>query len=350
MSAFKSPLFSDVTAAAARLAANGAIHRTPLLESVALNLLTGGRILVKAEALQIAGSFKIRGAMNRVLCLSPEERAKGVVAFSSGNFGQGLAAACMFEKVKCTIVMPGDAPVSKEQRATSYGAKVVRSEIIEGVNREVTASALARSISTNEGATLLHPFEDFHVMAGQGTCALEILEQCEERRAGTIDALLIPTGGGGLSAGCCLAMAERSPGTQLYAVEPQGYDDHSQSLAAGAITPLKASPSSLCDSLQAVAPGEHTFPTNKALLTGGLVVSDAEVAHAMVVAFEMLQLVLEPGGAAGLAAVLAGKVDVKGKTIAVIGSGGNIDLEKFGKIYHSHTAAGQAALEHSPKL
>eukprot|EP01046_Picozoa_sp_COSAG06_P017310 COSAG06_NODE_1171_length_10418_cov_8.441216_8_plen_295_part_00 len=210
---FKPPVFADVTAAAARLAATRSLHRTPLLESVALNLLTGARVLVKAEALQIAGSFKIRGAMNRVLCLSPEERNKGVVAFSSGNFGQGLAAACMFEKVKCTIVMPGDAPVSKEERARSYGAEVLRSEIIEGVNREVTAAELADSISDSEGATLLHPFEDFHVMAGQGTCALEILEQCEERQIGPIDALLVPTGGGGLSAGCCLAMAERSPDT-----------------------------------------------------------------------------------------------------------------------------------------
>ena len=306
-----------------------------------------GQVLVKAEALQIAGSFKIRGAMNRVLCLSPEERAKGVVAFSSGNFGQGLAAACMFEKVKCTIVMPGDAPISKEERATSYGATVVRSEIIEGINREVTASELARSISVSEGATLLHPFEDFHVIAGQGTCALEIVEQCEERQIGDIDALLIPTGGGGLSAGCCLAMAERSPGTKVYAVEPEGYDDHFRSLAAGTITSLEDSPTSLCDSLQAVAPGEHTFPTNQAFLAGGVVVNDAEVSHAMAVAFEMLQLVLEPGGAAGLAAVLAGKVDVKGKTIVVIGSGGNIDLEKFGKIYHLHTSAGQTALRDS---
>lgn len=350
MSAFKSPVFSDVTAAAARLAGTHSLHRTPLLESVALNLLTGARILVKAEALQIAGSFKIRGAMNRILCLSPEERAKGVVAFSSGNFGQGLAAACMFENVKCTIVMPGDAPVPKEERAKSYGATVVRSEIIEGVNREVTAAALAQSISTNEGATLLHPFEDFHVMAGQGTCALEIIEQCEDRQIGTIDALLIPTGGGGLAAGCCIAMAELSPDTEVFAVEPEGYDDHSQSLATGAITPLEASPASLCDSLQAVAPGEHTFPINQALLAGGLVVNDTEVSHAMAVAFEMLQLVLEPGGAAGLAAVLSGKIDLKGKTIVVIGSGGNVDLEKFGKIYHLHTAAGQTALGQNPKL
>ena len=184
-------------------------------------------------------------------------------------------------------------------------------------------------------------------MAGQGTCALGIVEQCEERQIGDINALLIPTGGGGLSAGCCLAMAERSPGTKVYAVEPEGYDDHFQSLATGTITPLEDSPTSLCDSLQAVAPGEHTFPTNQALLAGGLVVNDAEVSHAMAVAFEMLQLVLEPGGAAGLAAVLAGKVDVKGKTVVVIGSGGNIDLEKFGKIYHLHTSAGQSVLRDS---
>ena len=156
--------FADVAAAAARLNQTQSIHRTPLLESIALNQLAGGRILVKAEALQVAGSFKIRGAMNAVLCLSGEERAHGVIAFSSGNFGQGLAAACMFQEVKCTIVMPGDAPESKELRAKSYGATVVRAEIIEGINREVTAAELAVSISKREGSTLLHPFDDHDII------------------------------------------------------------------------------------------------------------------------------------------------------------------------------------------
>jgi len=294
MSSFVPPVFADVAAAAVRLTATHAIHRTPLLESVALNLLTGGRILVKAEALQIAGSFKIRGALNRVLCLSPAERERGVVAFSSGNFGQGLAAACMFEQVKCTIVMPEDAPVSKEERARSYGADVVRADIVEGINREVTAAELAASISADTGATLLHPFEDFHVMAGQGTCAMEIVEQCAEREIGAIDTLLVPTGGGGLSAGCCLAMAELSPSTAVFAVEPEGYDDHVQSLSAGERTALTSSPESLMDSLQAVAPGEHTFPVTSKLLSGAIAVDDAEVTNAMAVAFETLQLVLEP--------------------------------------------------------
>ena len=258
--------FEDVRAATERLHATKSIHRTPLLESIALNQLVGGRVLVKAEALQVAGSFKIRGALNAVLCLSDEERAHGVIAFSSGNFGQGLAAACMFQDVKCTIVMPGDAPESKERRAKSYGATVVRAEIIEGINREVTAAELAVSISEREGSTLLHPFDYFDVMAGQGSCALELTEQCGERGIGALDALLIPTGGGGLAAGCCIAMAEKMPSSPVFAVEPEGYDDHALSLASGVIVPLTSNPESLCDSLQAVAPGELTFPINQARL------------------------------------------------------------------------------------
>ena len=344
----------DVHAAAMRLRPH--VLCTPLLESLPLNLQTGCRILVKCECLQTGGSFKLRGALHRVLRLSHTERARGVVAFSSGNFGQGLAAACgqvMDPPVRCTIVMPGDTPFSKQERARSYGADVVLSDIVEGVNREVTAAELAIALSRREGFTLLHPFEDLDVIAGQGSCAVEILDQLRGMGIDSVDALVIPTGGGGLASGCALAInaatttAARGSGDQLklrrcpvWAVEPAGYDDHARSFAAGTRIALEGNPPSLCDSLQAVSPGKNTFPITQRLLEGALVVDDEEVREAMRVAFDTLRIVLEPGGAAGLAAVLAGKLpfDVRGKTVVVVASGGNLNLDKFGKIlgYHHH--------------
>ncbi len=332
----------DVRAAAARLRPH--VLRTPLLESLPLNLQTGCRILVKCECLQTGGSFKLRGALHRVLRLSAAERARGVVAFSSGNFGQGLAAACgqvMDPPVRCTIVMPGDTPSSKQERARSYGADVVLSDLVEGVNREVTAAELAAALSRREGFTLLHPFEDPDVIAGQGSCAVEMLDQLGEMGVDAVDALLIPTGGGGLASGCALAVdACRAIRCPVWAVEPAGYDDHARSFAAGTRIALQGNPPSLCDSLQAVSPGENTFPITRRLLQGALVVDDEEVREAMRVAFDTLRIVLEPGGAAGLAAVLAGKLpfDVRGKTVVVVASGGNLNLDKFGKILGYHAA------------
>ena len=331
MSTEEAVSIDNVLSAASRL--KGKVQETPLLESVALNNMTGARILVKAECLQTAGSFKIRGALHRVLRLTREQRAKGVVAFSSGNFGQGLAAACstFFDPpVKCTIVMPGDAPLGKQKRAKSYGANVVLSDIVEGVNREVTAAELAEALSSRHAYTLLHPFEDVDVIAGQGSCAVEICEQCRRRGVDNLDALLIPHGGGGLSAGCSLATNAAFPNANIYVVEPEFYDDMRLSLAAGKRIGLEGNPPSLCDALQAVKPGANTFPINQRLLSGALVVNDSEVRNAMKVAFETLQIVLEPGGATGLAAVLSNKLpDVKGKTICIIASGGNLSLEKY---------------------
>lgn len=281
---------SDVYAAAERLASVNLIHRTPLLESLALNNRTGARILVKAENLQVAGSFKIRGALNALLCLPTAQRRAGVIAFSSGNFGQGLAAAAGMLGVPCTIVMPGDAPANKEQRARSYGSDVVRAEIIDGVNREVTAAALAAKLAEEGGLTLLHPFEHPNVIAGQGSCGLEIVQQCKEKGIQAVDAVLICAGGGGLAAGCCLAISDLMPTAELYVVEPEGYDDHVLSLAKGERISLTSNPPSTMDSLQAVAPGENTFPINKRLLAGALAVTDDEVAAAMQIAFETLQV------------------------------------------------------------
>eukprot|EP00729_Bicosta_minor_P014530 gene14530-4130_t len=241
--------------------------------------MCGGRVLVKAEALQKTGTFKIRGALNRVLCLTPEEKKAGVVAFSSGNFGQGLAAAAASVDVSSTIVMPGDAPANKQARARSYGR------------------------------TLLHPFEDHDVIAGQGTAALELAKHCEQIGVEALDAFLVCTGGGGLTAGCCTVLKELMPSCNLYSVEPEAKTN-----------------------LGAAAPGKNTWPINKELLTDVLTVSDDEVRFAMRVAFETLQLVLEPSGAVSLAAVLAGKVSAVGKTIGVIASGGNLDVAKFAKV------------------
>jgi threonine dehydratase len=313
------------------------ILTTPMVESLPLNLLLKARVFIKAENLQTGGSFKVRGALHRVLRLSPQEKARGVVAFSSGNFGQGLAAACgqiMEPRIQCTIVMPGDTPLAKQTRARSYGATVVLSKIIKGINREVTAAELATSLSQQHGYTLLHPFEDFDVIAGQGSCGVEICRQCDAENI-IPDIILIPTGGGGLAAGCALALNARYNKTvQIFAVEPEGYDDHKMSFDQNKRVSLSGPPKdSLCDSLQAVSPGKNTFPITSSLLTGVLVVNDMEVRNAMKVAFEMCRLVLEPGGATGLAAVLSGKCgDVKGKNIVVIASGGNLDYAKFKKI------------------
>eukprot|EP01063_Lacrimia_lanifica_P018351 TRINITY_DN25279_c0_g1_i1.p1 TRINITY_DN25279_c0_g1~~TRINITY_DN25279_c0_g1_i1.p1 ORF type:complete len:343 (+),score=125.41 TRINITY_DN25279_c0_g1_i1:70-1098(+) len=315
--------FADVDAAVGRV--RGRIVRTPLLESAALNARVGGRVLVKPECLQLPGAFKVRGALNRILCLGAKEQAAGVVAFSSGNFGRGLAAASQQSKVPCTIVMPADAPEKKKAGARRYGATVVESPIEPGVNREVTAARVAEEISAKDGATLLHPFEDHDVIAGQGTCGVEI---CEDLAAAQIraDTVIIPAGGGGLSAGCNTAFKHLLPSVHSYLVEPAHYDDHARSLASGArVSVSNNAPFTICDALQAAAPGRNTLPINQSFVKGGLAVSDAEVKEAMAAAKATLGLELEPSGACALAAVLFGKVPVQGRTTVVVASGGNPD-------------------------
>ena len=321
--------FADVAAAARRM--RGLLHRTPLLESLALNNMVGGRVLVKAECLQRTGTFKVRGATNRILTLAPDAKRRGVVAFSSGNFGQGLAAAAARLGVPATIVMPEDSPRNKVDRARSYGAEVALSPVVPAENREVTAARMAEELSAERGLELLHPFEDREVIAGQGTVGLELAEQCGEVGA-ALDAFVVQTGGGGLTAGCCLALAELMPGVPRYAVEPEAYDDHAQSLSRGERVTLQGNPPSICDALQAAAPGMHTFPITSRLLAGVKTVSDAEVRHAMRVAYETLQVALEPSGAVALAAVLFGHVDAVGRTVGVVASGGNLDVVKLARV------------------
>ena len=310
-------VFADIEAAAARLA--GWAVETPLMNPPALDRKLGGRVLLKAEILQRTGSFKFRGAFNRISQIPEAERGAGVVAYSSGNHAQGVAAAAALLGVPATIVMPEDAPAIKVANTRGYGAEVVLYDRATE-NREAIGAAL----TAKRGATLVRPFDDPGVIAGQGTCGLEIAQQAASRGF-EIDALLVCCGGGGLTAGCALAMAELSPKTQVYTVEPTGFDDTRRSLAKGTRVENDPAARSFCDALLSPTPGEVTFPINRRLLAGGFAVNDAEVRVAMDYAFRTLKLVIEPGGAVALAALLAGRLETRGKTVALTLSGGNVD-------------------------
>jgi threonine dehydratase len=305
----------------------GIIRETPLLSSPALDRALKCRVLVKAESLQLTGSFKMRGAYYRLTRLNDAERRQGVVAFSSGNFAQGLAAAGGLLDIPVTIVMPADAPPAKIEATRGYGANIVLSEH-GGRPREAVASERARSIAEATGAKLLHPFDDPDIVAGQSTAATEMLRQASELGL-DLDALLVPVGGGGLIAGCALACEGAKHAPEVFAVEPEGYDDFGRSLGSGARLRNEASPKTLCDALQAVTPGEVPFSAARGRVTHSLSVSDADVRRAMALAFRHLKIVLEPSGAVGLAALIAGNLGFEGKTVAVLASGGNVSLEDF---------------------
>lgn len=313
------PSFADIEAAAARLAGQAVV--TPLLEFPALNERTGGRILLKAETLQRTGSFKFRGAYNRLSQIPEAARAGGVVAYSSGNHAQGVAAAAKLLGMPATIVMPSDAPTIKVDNTRGYGAEVVFYDRFNDAREEIAAG-----IAAERGATLIRPYDDPGIIAGQGTCGLEIAQQAAAVNA-TLDDLLVCCGGGGLSAGCALALAELSPKTRVHSVEPAGFDDTARSLIEGQRVSNKPGGRSFCDALLAPTPGELTFAVNHRLLAPGFAVSDAEVAAAMLYAFTTLKLVIEPGGAVALAAVLSGQIETRGKTLAVTLSGANVDAE-----------------------
>jgi len=311
------PTFADVAAAAERL--GGVAVATPLLESAALNQRVGGRVLLKAEPLQHTGSFKFRGAYNTISQID----AAAVVAYSSGNHAQGVARAARLLGRRATIVMPADAPAIKLAHTRADGAEV-RLYDRQGESRE----AIGAEIAAATGAVLIRPYDDARIIAGQGTVGLELAEQA--RAAGAIpDAALIPCGGGGLIAGCSLALAELCPGIEIHAVEPAAFDDTRRSLAAGARLANPAGSRSICDALLVPSPGELTFELNRRLLAGGLVAGDAEVRQALAFAFRHLKLVVEPGGAVALAALLAGAFDARNRTVAVVLSGGNVDPALF---------------------
>ena len=302
---------------------------TPLLESVPLARLTGAaRVFVKPEALQWAGSFKVRGAYWRLTRLSPEEARRGVVAYSSGNFAQGLAAAGQALGVPVTIVMPIDAPKAKSEATRGYGARVVQTEHGDRAREEV-AMARAREIAEEEGLVLLHPFDDPEVVAGQAGVGIEAIDQLGRYEA-EADIVFCPAGGGGLIGGVSLAFHYLSPGTQIVAVEPERFDSMGTSLANGEIgtVPL-TTPPSICDGLMARRPGVAPFAAITTHGARGVSVTDDEVRKAMKLAFERLKVALEPSGAASLAALVTGKVDVAGKTVLVILSGGNVSAADF---------------------
>jgi threonine dehydratase len=303
---------------------------TPLLDSAALAKQTGAaRVFVKPESLQWAGSFKIRGAYWRLKQLLADEARRGVVAYSSGNFAQGLAAAGQALGIPVTIVMPIDAPAAKRDATAGYGAKVVLTDHGDRAREEV-ASERARQISKDEGLALLHPFDDPEIVAGQGGAGLEALDQLAAKGA-EAGILFCPVGGGGLIGGVSLAFHYLSPATEIIAVEPEGFDGMGNSLAHGAIETMPLGPTSICDGLMARKPGEAPFAAANAAGVRGLSVSDASVRRAMKLAFERLKLVLEPSGAASLAALLDGGVDISGKTVVVVASGGNVSLADFMK-------------------
>jgi threonine dehydratase len=315
------PGFADIEAAAARLA--GVARRTPLLAGTPLDEATGGRLLFKAECLQRNGSFKFRGAYNRLVQLDAAARRAGVVAFSSGNHAQGVAAAARMLGIPATIVMPADAPAIKLENTRALGAEVLPydrfSEDREGIARRIVAE---------RGATLVPAYDDPHIVAGQGTAGLELMQQARELGL-TPDQVLAPTSGGGLTAGTAIAVRALAPAAAVYGVEPEAFDDTRRSLAAGKLLNNPPEARSICDALQSSPPGRLTFAINRELLAGVLTVSDREVEAAMARAFRDLKLVVEPGGAVALAAALAGKLPLAGRTTAIILSGGNVDPATF---------------------
>lgn len=316
--------YSGVLDAARQIA--GAAVRTPLIESPALNARLGGRVLMKAETFQVAGAFKFRGAYNRISRLTPEERRRGVVAYSSGNHAQGVAAAALAVGAPAVIVMPSDSPAVKIEGVIGFGGEVRLYDRWSESREEIGAA-----IATERGCVLVPPFDDPFIIEGQGTVALELLQQAADIQAGAIDQLLCGASGGGLIGGVNLVMAEQSPDTRVLVVEPQDYDDFGRSLAAGERVGHPDGPPSICDALMAPMPGVLTWPINRRL-AGALSVSDTEVAEAMRFAFRHLKLVIEPGGAVSLAALLAGKIETRGKTTAIVLSGGNVDPGQFAAI------------------
>jgi threonine dehydratase len=312
------PTFADIQAAAARIAPHAV--RTPLVEAPALNARTGGRIFLKLENLQRTGSFKFRGACNRLAMIPQSARANGVVAFSSGNHAQGVAAAAQLFGMPAVIVMPADAPRPKIEGTQRYGATIVTYDRVRE-DRE----AIAAKICAERRAVLVKPFDDAGIIAGQGTAGLEIAEDAA-RFGVTLDEVLTPCSGGGLVSGVALGLKGSGVTARVHSVEPENFDGMKRSLAAGARTAAPGGALSIADALMSPTPGEIVFELARGLLAPGLSVSDAELEDAMDFAARELKLLVEPGGAAALAALLAGKIGARGRTVALVLSGGNADF------------------------
>jgi threonine dehydratase len=308
-----------VLAAAERL--RGVAHRTPVVTSRTLDARTGARAFLKCENLQRMGAFKFRGAYNRLAQLDEATRARGVVAFSSGNHAQGVALAAQLLGIRATIVMPRDAPEAKLAATRGYGAEVILYD-----RKTMNRGAIAAEVAAERGATLIPPYDDIAIVAGQGTAALELLEDVPD-----LDVLLVCTGGGGLLAGCALAAAGMRPGLRVYGVEPEAGDDFARSFALGERVEIPV-PDTIADGQQTTSPGEITFPIVKRLCAGILTVSDDDLREAMRFAFERLKLVMEPSGASALAALLSGKLDAAERRVGIIVSGGNVDAARYAAI------------------
>ncbi|MCR8573123.1 threo-3-hydroxy-L-aspartate ammonia-lyase [Streptomyces sp. Isolate_219] len=308
--------FDDVRDAARRLA--GVAHRTPVLRSRTLDALVGAEVHLKCENFQRVGAFKFRGAYNALSRLSPEQLARGVVAYSSGNHAQAVALAARELGSHAVIVMPEDSPKSKTDATAGYGAEIVRYDRYTG-----DRVALGRQLAEERGLALIPPYEHPHIIAGQGTAALELIEE-----TGPLDALLTPVGGGGLMAGSATAATALVPGIRMIGVEPEAGDDTLRSLAAGHPVTIPV-PHTIADGQAIATPGELTFAVNRRLLDSVVLVSDDEIRAAMKFAFERLKIVTEPSGASALAALLTGRVTPLPPRIGVIISGGNVGLERF---------------------
>ena len=315
---------AEIQAAAERL--QGVVVRTPLLQNAELDRIADGTVLIKPECFQSIGSFKIRGAYNLLSQLSAEQARHGVVAWSSGNHAQGVALAGKLLGIHAAIVMPEDAPAAKLENTRKLGG-----EIITFDRYSEDREAIARKIAAERGAEIVPSYEDERIIAGQGTMGLEIAEQAAELNL-PLDQALINCGGGGLTSGSAIALTSHFPDIAVYTVEPEEFDDTAKSLAGGKRVAVGENARSICDALLTDMPGQLTFDIMSDLGCTGLTVSDEEVRNAMRFAFQHLKIVVEPGGAVGLAAILSGKVDTAGKTTAIVFSGGNVDAELFASI------------------
>ncbi|MDF2619410.1 MAG: Pyridoxal-5-phosphate-dependent protein beta subunit [Xanthobacteraceae bacterium] len=317
------PTIDDVQSAAERLA--GVAVRTPLISNQRLDEITGGRIFLKPEPLQRTGSFKFRGAYNRISRIPEDQRAGGVVACSSGNHAQGVAAAAALMGMRSVIVMPKDAPAMKRNRTIAFGGEVVQYD-----REHDDRDAIAGSIAAERGAVFVPPYDDFYIIAGQGTVGLEIAEDFSTRGLAP-DVVVANASGGGLVSGIALAVKHRFPEARVMTAEPAGFDDHARSFRSGGRERNERVSGSICDALLAATPGRLTFEISSRIVGEGVSATDEEVARAVAFAFEELKIVVEPGGAVALAAVLAGKLDLKGKVAAIVLSGGNVDGELFAR-------------------
>lgn len=318
------PGIADIEAAARRL--SGISVRTPLLRNHELDQVARGIVLIKPECLQVTGSFKIRGAYNLLSQLTPEQAQKGVVAWSSGNHAQAVAAAGAMLNIQTTIVMPEDAPRTKLDNTRRLGGEIITYDRYAG-DRE----AIAREIAATRGASLVPSYEHEHIIAGQGTTGLEIAADAAALQLPP-DQVLIPCGGGGLSSGSAIALKDRFSGVSVYAVEPAEYDDTARSLVLDKRVSIDDSARSICDALRTPKPGKLSFAINRKLMQECLTVSDDEVREAMRFAFRYLKLVVEPGGAVALAAILSAKIATANMTTVIVLSGGNVDVELFAQI------------------